>query len=62
MTNTLNVYQRMNQVYKIIGSQAWVKSMENNQFKSIPIDAMRKGVREACAEAGLVHIGPTDLD
>lgn len=62
MTNTLNVYQRMNQVYKIIGSQAWVKSMENNQFKSIPIDAMRKGVREACAEAGLVHIGPKDLD
>ena len=62
MNDSLNVYQRMNRVYKIIGSQEWVKSMENNQFKSIPIDAMRKGVREACAEAGLVHVGPKDLD
>lgn len=62
MTDNLNVYQRMNKVYKIIGSQAWVKDMENKQFKSIPIDAMRKGVREACAEAGLIHVGPKDLD
>ena len=62
MTDKLNVYQRMNRIYKIIGSQEWVKSMENNQFKSIPIDAMRKGVREACAEAGLIHVGPKDLE
>ena len=62
MTESPNVYQRMSKVCKIIGSQAWVKSMENNQFKSIPIDAMRKGVREACVEAGLIHIGPVGID
>ena len=61
MTETLNVYQRMSKACKIIGSQAWVKSMENNQYKSIPIDDMRKGVREACVEAGLVHIGPINI-
>lgn len=57
----LNVYQRMSKACKIIGSQAWVKSMENNQYKSIPIDDMRKGVREACVEAGLIHVGPIDI-
>ena len=51
----------MSKACKIIGSQAWVKSMENNQYKSIPIDDMRKGVREACVEAGLVHIGPINI-
>ena len=61
MTEALNVYQRMSKACKIIGSQAWVKSMENNQYKSIPIDDMRKGVREACVEAGLVHIGPINI-
>ena len=56
-----NVYQRMSKACKIIGSQAWVKSMENNQYKSIPIDDMRKGVREACVEAGLIHVGPINI-
>jgi len=39
----------------------WVKDMANSQFKSIPIDAMRNGVRKACIRAGLVHVGPVDL-
>ena len=62
MTETLNVYQRMSMACKIIGSQPWVKAMENNQYKSIPIDDMRKGVRQACVEAGLIHIGPVDIE
>ena len=62
MTDTLNIYQRMSMACKIIGSQTWVKDMESNQYKSIPIDDMRKGVRQACVEAGLIHIGPLDID
>lgn len=62
MTETINVYQRMVKAAEIIGSQQWVKDMENKQFKSIPIDAMRNGVRAACVKVGLVHIGPVDID
>lgn len=58
----LNVYQRMVKACAIIGSQPWVKDMANSQYKSIPIDAMRAGVRSACVEAGLVHVGPCDID
>ena len=57
-----NVYQRMVKAAEIIGSQQWVKDMANNQFKSIPIDAMRNGVRAACVKVGLVHIGPVDIE
>lgn len=62
VTDSLNVYQRMAKACAIIGSQEWVKDMANSQYKSIPIDAMRAGVRSACVEAGLVHVGPCDLD
>lgn len=57
-----NVYQRMVKACAIIGSQPWAKDMSNSQYKSIPIDAMRAGVRSACVEAGLVHVGPCDID
>lgn len=57
-----NVYQKMVEAAKIIGSQEWVKAMKNGQYSSIPIDDMRAGVREACTLVGLVHVGPYDLD
>lgn len=63
MTATaLNVYQKMVEAAKIIGSQEWVKAMKNGQYSSIPIDDMRAGVREACVKVGLVHVGPYDID
>lgn len=57
-----NVYARFSQACKLIGSQEWVLNMENRQYKSIPIDDMRAGVRKACAEAGIVHVGPIDTE
>ncbi len=57
-----NVYKRMSDACRIIGSQEWVLNMENRQYKSIPIDDMRAGVRKACVEAGLVHVGPYDIE
>lgn len=60
-TQPLNVYQRMILAQQVIDSMPWVKDMANSQFKSIPIDAMRAGVRKACIKAGLVHVGPLDL-
>lgn len=58
----LNVYQRFSLACRIIDSQEWVKDQSNAQYKSIPIDAMRAGVRKACFKAGIIHIGPKDLD
>lgn len=58
----LNVYQRFSLACRIIDSQEWVKDQSNAQYKSIPIDAMRAGVRKACFKAGLIHLGPVDLD
>ena len=60
-TAPLNVYQRMIVAQQVIDGMPWVKDMANSQFKSIPIDAMRAGVRKACIKAGLVHVGPLDL-
>ncbi|MEG1513975.1 MAG: ERF family protein [Clostridia bacterium] len=57
-----NVYQRLSKVCELIGNQPWVKSMENQKFKSIPIDDMRRGVRDACVKSGLIHIGPYDIE
>ena len=57
----LNAYQRMLVAQAVIDSMPWVKDMANSQFKSIPIDAMRAGVRKACIKAGLVHVGPIGL-
>ncbi len=57
-----NVFQRMQKACSIIDGQAWVKDLSNSQYKSIPIDAMRAGVRKACVQAGLVHTGPDDLE
>ena len=57
----LNAYQRMLVAQQAIDSMPWVKDMANSQFKSIPIDAMRNGVRKACIKAGLVHVGPIGL-
>jgi len=57
-----NVYARFSQACKAIGSQEWVLNMENRQYKSIPIDDMRAGVRKACIEAGIVHVGPIDTE
>lgn len=56
-----NAYQRFSEACRIIGAQPWVKDMENSQYKSIPIDDMRKGVRQACAQVGLVHVGPLNI-
>ena len=58
---TLNAYQRMLVAQQVIDSMPWVKDMANSQFRSIPIDAMRAGVRKACIRAGLVHVGPIGL-
>ena len=58
----LNVYQRMIEASRIIDGMPWAKDQSNTQFKSIPIDKMRAGVRKACIGAGLVHVGPIDLD
>ena len=60
-TAPLNAYQRMIVAQQVIDGMPWVKDMANSQFKSIPIDAMRAGVRKACIKAGLVHVGPLDL-
>lgn len=56
-----NVFQRLVEVCKDIGSQPWYKDQSNSQFKSIPIDKMRGGVREACAKNGIVHVGPLNI-
>ena len=60
-TASLSVYQRMILAQQVIDSMPWVKDLTNAQFKSIPIDAMRNGVRKACIQAGLVCVGPLDL-
>lgn len=57
----LNVYQKLCEVAKAIGSQEWAKSQKNTAYASVPIDAMRGAVREACAKNGLVHVGPYDI-
>ncbi len=57
-----NVYQRMSKACEIIGQQPWAKDLKNSQFSSIPIDDMRRGVRDACVKAGLVHVGPYGID
>lgn len=59
---TLNVYQRFVHACEIIDGQAWTRDLENKQYKSIPIDQMRGGVRKACIKAGLVHVGPIDIE
>lgn len=61
MTEVTNAYQRMLVACSIIDGQPWVKDLSNSQYKSIPVDAMRAGVRKACVQAGLVHTGPDDL-
>ena len=62
MTTERNIYQRFSDACATIDSQAWVLDLENKQYKSIPIDAMRAGVRKACIKAGLIHIGPYDIE
>lgn len=56
-----NVYQRIVEAQRVIDGMEWAKDMSNAQYKSIPIDRMRAGVRKACIRAGLVHVGPLDL-
>ena len=58
---TRNVFQRMAEAAAIIGQMPFAKDQSNSQYKSIPIDTMRRAVREACTKAGLVHVGPLDL-
>ena len=58
----LNVYQRMSKACEIIDGMEWVKDMSNSQYKSVPIDKMRAGVRKACIMAGLVHLGPENIE
>ena len=62
MSSDLNVYQRFSMACNIIDGQQWVLDMENRQYKSIPIDKMRAGVRKACVKAGIVHVGPYDIE
>lgn len=61
-SESLNVYQRLSIACSVIDGMPWVKDLSNAQYRSIPIDAMRAGVRKACIEAGLVHTGPDDLE
>ena len=58
----LNVYRRMSKACEIIDGMEWVKDMSNTQYKSVPIDKMRAGVRKACIMAGLVHLGPENIE
>lgn len=62
MSDTLNVYQRMVKACEILGSQAWEQDLSNATYKSITIDTMRARVRSACVEAGIIHVGPCDID
>jgi len=57
-----NVYQRLIDANRVIDSMPFAKDMSNSQYKSVPIDVMRAAVRKACIEAGLVHVGPLELD
>lgn len=58
----LNIYQRHLKACAVIDSMPWIKDQSNPQFKSVPIDAMRAGVRKACITAGMVHHGPSQMD
>lgn len=60
--SALNVYQRIQKAAAAIDRMEWTKDMANSQYKSIPIDQMRRGVRKACIAAGLVHVGPLDIE
>ena len=60
--STLNIYQRHLKACAVIDSMPWIKDQSNPQFKSVPIDAMRAGVRRACIVAGMVHHGPFSMD
>lgn len=62
MSDTLNVYQRIVKACEILGSQAWEQDLSNATYKSITIDTMRARVRSACVEAGIIHVGPCDID
>lgn len=57
----LNVHQRLRIAMAEIDRRTWTKDLSNNQYKSIPIDQMRAGVRGACIKAGLIHMVPLDL-
>lgn len=57
-----NIYQRYLKACEVIDSMPWIKDQSNPQFKSVPIDAMRAGVRKACIIAGMVHHGPSQMD
>ena len=52
----------MSKACEIIDGMEWVKDMSNTQYKSVPIDKMRAGVRKACIMAGLVHLGPENIE
>lgn len=58
----LNIYQRHLKACEVIDAMPWIKDQSNPQFKSVPIDAMRAGVRKACIIAGMVHHGPSQMD
>lgn len=62
MSDTLNVCQRIVKACEILGSQAWEQDLSNSAYKSITIDTMRARVRSACVEAGIIHVGPCDID
>lgn len=62
MSDTLNVCQRIVKACEILGSQAWEQDLSNATYKSITIDTMRARVRSACVEAGIIHVGPCDID
>lgn len=62
VNDPLNVYQKFNLACSIIDGQAWVADLKNSAYKSIPVDRMREGVRKACVKAGLVHVGPYDIE
>lgn len=59
---SLNVYQRHLIACQVIDSMPWIKDQSNPQYKSVPIDAMRAGVRKACIAARIVHRGPSQMD
>ena len=51
----LNVHQRMLVAQRIISTMPFVKDLKNSQYASVPIDKVRRAVREACTQAGMTH-------
>lgn len=53
----MSAHRRLLIAQTVIDGMPFIKTKgkDNNEFPSVPIDAMRAAVRRACIEAGLIH-------